>query len=90
MTTCFKSVRKFDKRRMLGHFLAQYTVSTCPKSKEFPFWEGDFDTIDHEDLLVVFKELRTWLIRPTKVTNTLEVVKRYIHHTINLACVEDV
>jgi hypothetical protein len=56
----------------------------------FTFWEGDFDSIDLEDLLALIHDLRSNHDRRTGIwIKGLEALKRYVRHAITLARVED-
>ena len=79
------------KRRFVQHSFHEYDVAYYACCGDwFTFWEGDFDSIDLEDLLDLIHDLRSSHdIGPRDWISGLEALKRYIRHVITLARVED-
>ncbi|KAJ9551895.1 hypothetical protein OSB04_015940 [Centaurea solstitialis] len=66
------------------------TASTpTPSTKEFNFKEADLDSIDLEDIMFLINYLQGPILRNRFFINGLEVLKRYIRHSVSLARVTD-
>lgn len=86
----FVSVLDVTIKKHGRYTFLEFIVTIFHGSKFHTFWEGDFDSIDLEDLLACIQDLRkNNMLRPRDWMNGLEALKRYIRHAINLACMED-
>ena len=86
-----KGVVDIRERPFMKHSFCEYVVAYYGCGGEwFTFWEGDFDSIDLEDLLALIHDLRSNHDRGPKIwIRGLEALKRYVRHAITLARVED-
>jgi hypothetical protein len=87
----FVAVVDIRERPFVKHSFCEYVVAYYGCSGEwFTFWEGEFDSIDLEDLLALIHDLRSnHDRRPGIWIRGLEALKRYVRHAITLARVED-
>ncbi|KAJ9544645.1 hypothetical protein OSB04_024352 [Centaurea solstitialis] len=53
--------------------------------RDFMFTEADLDSIDLEDLLTPIRHLEGPTLKPDYFRDVIEVLKRYVRHSINLA-----
>ncbi|KAJ9539351.1 hypothetical protein OSB04_032084 [Centaurea solstitialis] len=53
--------------------------------RDFMFTEADLDNIDLDDLLTLIRHLEGPILKPDYFRDGLEVLKRYVRHSINLA-----
>ncbi|KAJ9542691.1 hypothetical protein OSB04_029197 [Centaurea solstitialis] len=57
--------------------------------RDFMFTEADLDSIDLDDLLTLIRHLEGPILKPGYFRDGLEVLKRYVRHSINLAHLTD-
>ncbi|KAJ9564618.1 hypothetical protein OSB04_000584 [Centaurea solstitialis] len=57
--------------------------------RDFMFTEADLDSIDLDDLLSLIRHLEGPILKPGYFRDGLEVLKRYVRHSINLAHLTD-
>ncbi|KAJ9562965.1 hypothetical protein OSB04_008125 [Centaurea solstitialis] len=57
--------------------------------RDFMFMEADLDSIDLEDLLTLIRHLEGPILKPDYFRDGLEVLKRYVRHSINLVHLTD-
>ncbi|KAJ9558523.1 hypothetical protein OSB04_013137 [Centaurea solstitialis] len=87
----YLGISHFKKLRRRTAYVHQRIGTGVPAGElqDWTFTKADLDRIHLEDLLALIKYLQGPILRPKYYPDGLEVLKRYVRHTITLARVTD-